>query len=355
MKKTAVSEYGYINAKLRSRISTILTEDFKRSLLETENIEAAVQFLSDNGYPFAAEIWHSTGDIQSLEFELFKNQINNYRLVMNNTDGNLKLFANVAVMKPEIENIKAAVRLWYGSRIRKRPVGYRSAYIYKDRIYENINWEELINAVGYEDITAVFKNTVYNTVFASHSILDTSDRLFELETALDRLYYSHLIENTKKLGQKDGAIVNEILSTEIDLQNISWLIRYRHFYKMDMQALSRLLIPGGHGLELGALKSGDSSEDGFVPIDIMKKSYPELSALSISDKHNFSAQAQLFEQLLDETRKRKFTGIITGYPFSIGIILVYFFMAEREKTYISSVLNGKYYKYNSKDIGEIVR
>lgn len=356
MKKTAVSEYGFINAKLRARISSILTEDFRRGIINTDNIEGAVQFLSNQGFPFASDIWNNTGDIQSLEFEFFKKNIDNYKLIMKHTEGLLKDFTNVLSIKPEIENIKASLRLWYGSRIRKRPVSYRSAYLYKDRIYENIDWDELINAVNYEDIQLVFQNTIYNSVFSAYSVVDANDRLFEIETALDRLYYRYLFESSNKLKKTDKAIVNDILSTEIDLQNISWLIRYRHFYKIDIKEMGRILIPGGHGLELDSLlKNEDSADSGFSPVDILKKSYPELSALSISDKHHFSGQALLFEQLLDETRKRKFSGILLGYPFTIGIILVFFFMSESEQRFISSVLNGKNYDFSSKQIEELIR
>ena len=347
MKSTAVSDYGYINAKLRSRISSILTQDFKNALISAENIEAAVQVLSSFGYNRAAEQWNSTGDIQSIEFELFKNHINNYRQVMKGTEGHLRNFINVLTIKPEIENIKSVLRLWYGSRIKNRPVGYRASYVYKERIYENIEWESLINAVDYNDICDVFKSTIYSSVFDNSVEFTPEQGLFRIETSLDRLYYRQLSSAGSSMSKSDRAILNEIISTEIDLQNISWLIRYRHFYKMEYSELAGILIPGGHGLKLENLVS-DNKEDegGFEPLKILKKSYPELSALSISEKHNFSSQAQLFEQLLDETRKRIFNKILAGYPFTIGIVLVYFFMSERERNFISSVLNGKNYGYS---------
>ncbi|HAK44699.1 MAG TPA: hypothetical protein DCO79_02095 [Spirochaeta sp.] len=205
-------------------------------------------------------------------------------------------------------------------------------------------------------MNAVFKNTVYGSVFSSQKVVDSNDGLFTIETNLDRLYYSSILKASNELKKSDSIIMNDIISTEIDLQNISWLIRYRHFYKMDFTELAKILIPGGNGLQLESLQNGTKDEDsGFSPMEILKKSYPELSTLNISNKHNFSSQAQLFEELLDETRKRKFTGILTGYPFTIGIILVYFFMSERELHFISSVLNGKNYRFPPEQIKELIR
>ncbi len=356
MKKTAVSEYGYINAKLRARLSRILTDEFKRAMIDADGIEDAIQVLANHDYTSAAETWNKTGDIQNVEFELFKNHIGNYRMVIKNTDGELKEFTNILTIKPEIENIKTALRLWYGSRIKNRPIGYRAAYLYKERIYENIEWDALINAVSYDDVSAVFQNTIYRDIFKKHTVLDAHDSIFNIEIALDKLYYRFLNENSKKLSSDDRRVIHEIISTEIDLQNISWLIRYHHFYKMEFSELKNIIIPGGHGLELDALVNpGEDVSSSISPFDLLKKDYPELSTINISDKHNFSGQAVMFEQLLDETQKRKFTSILAGYPFTIGIILVYFFMSGRELNFIASVLNGKNYRFSSQRIEELTK
>ena len=354
MIKTAVSEYGFINAKLRSRISRILTEEFRMGLASSDSLEAAAHFLSVNGFESAARQWDATGDLQSLEFELFCSHIANYRMVMKNTVGSLHDFVNVLSIKPEIENIKSVIRLWYGSRIRKRPIGHRSAYIYKQRIYENIDWERLVNAIGFDDIVRVFESTIYSGIFSDKADIRENEGLFGLETSLDKLYYSYINSRLSELRKSDAEIVREIISTEIDLQNVGWLIRYRHFYRMDFDRLSGILIPGGSGLNLSDMKKNASSDTEFTPADLLKKSYPELSALSISDRHNFSNQAMLFENLLDEARKRKFNSLLSGYPFTIGIILVYFFMSEREQQFISSVLNGKNYKLSTERIKELL-
>jgi V/A-type H+-transporting ATPase subunit C len=354
MGKTAVTEYGFINAKLRTRIGGILTEDFRKSLIGSDNLEDAMQILNNSGFDKSAEIWNSTGDIQSVEFELFKRHLENYRMIMKNTSGELQSFTKLLSIKPEIENIKNAVRLWYGSQVRKRPIGYRSAYIYKNRIFEDIDWDVLINAVSYQDIIDVFKNTIYRTAFPSGDNNNLNSGIFSTEIALDKIYYTNLLEKGKILKPTDYSILKDIITIEIDLQNISWMIRYRHFYKMEFSEMKEIMISGGSSLQLDILeKSNDSISSSITPADLLKKDYPELSALSISDKHNFSGQAVLLEKLLDETRKTKFNNLLIGYPFTVGIILVYLFMSDREQKFISSVLNGKNYKLSSKKIEEL--
>ncbi|MBI9105581.1 MAG: V-type ATPase subunit [Spirochaetales bacterium] len=353
MGKTAVSEYGYINAKLRTRIGRILTDDFKKILTASDDLEEAVQVLQNFGFEKIAEVWNSTGDIQSVEFELLKRHLENFRMVMKNTQGELKDFASLLAIKPEIENIKNTLRLWYGSRVKKRPISYRSAFIYKDRIFEDIDWDALVNAVSQEDINGVFKNTLYRSAFTENLADKAGSGIFKTEIMLDKIYYANLLEQSRILKNSDYNILKDIITIEIDLQNISWMIRYRHFYNMSFMEMKDIMIPGGSSLQFDILeKNEDAAQGSITPTDLLKKDYPELSAFSISDKHNFSGQALLLEQLLDETRKTKFTNLLIGYPFTVGIILVYLFMSEREMKYISSVLNRKYYKMGTRQMEE---
>ena len=355
MKKTAVSEYGYINAKLRARLSSILTEDFQSSLINSENIDAAMIVLEQYGYSSLVNTWNNTADIQSVEFELFRNFIAAYRLVLKNTNDELKATVELLSVKPEIENIKTALRLWYSSVKRGRPVSHRSAYVYKEIIHESIDWVSLINAVSFEDIVNVFENTIYSEIFRNITEIDKDTGIFGLELKLDKFYYRILRDNTTGLRDSDKKILDDIIATEIDLQNISWIIRYHHFYKLKSDKLAEILIPGGHGIDLGIIKtSGDSENSKIIPFDFLKKNYPEIAQISLSDKHNFSNQAILFEQLLDETRKNRFNRMLTGYPFTIGIILVFFFMVEREIKFISTLLNGKNYNIQNERLGEML-
>ena len=353
MKKTAVSEYGYINAKLRTRAGSILTDDFRRSLLAAENLEEAMQVLGSSGFEEAAAVWDRTGDIQSVEFELYQRHLDNYRMVQKNTRGDIQSFVRLLSIKPEIENIKNTLRLWFGSKVKKRPIGHRAAYIYREKIFENIDWDALINAADAADIISILEGTVYGN--SVKNLNESGKGLFRTETALDKLYYSSIMEKGSILKPSDFKLLKDIITVEIDLQNISWLIRYRHFYKMDFTELKDIIIPGGSRLQLESLVKAESSAlKNINPADVLIKNYPELSALSISEGHNFSSQASMLEQLLDQTRKSKFMSLLGGYPFTIGIILVYFFLSEREYRFISSVINGKYYNIGTSELEGLV-
>ena len=51
----------------------------------------------------------------------------------------------------------------------------------------------------------------------------------------------------------------------------------------------------------------------------------------------------MIEELLLEILRQEVTRLLRGNPFTIGIMLSYFFLKHREVTRLSTILNAKYY------------
>ncbi len=351
--KTPVSRYGFINAKLRARISMILPGDFVDSLISTGSLEEAFQLLKETEFAPISNAYDRTGDLQSSEMELFKMQIGWYREIVKYTTDSVQTFVEAMSLKLEIENLKNAIRLWFGSRLKKRSIGYRAGYLYKERILNAIDWDSIINAGSFQEI--VDSSGIYKEILSpfTRNIQDGGS-LFKLEISLDRMYYDFLFDSSISLPHRDRILVERILTTEVDLQNINWLIRYSHFYKVSAPELKEILIPRGKSLELEDIQAYLTQESRQKdPAALLKGRFPALSSLSLADKGNTASQALLFEQLLEETRKSEFLKLISGYPFNIGIILVYFFMKTRECRFLTGLLNGKYYGWKAERIREV--
>ena len=147
--KAPVTRYGFINAKLRARISMILSEEFTDSLIRAESIEEALQFLRETYFSPVSEAWDRTGDIQAAELELFRLQISWYREMVKITGDEVQDYVRAMSVKPEIENLKNIIRLWYGSRIKKRSMGHRAGYLYREKIVNPMDVDGLVNAPTY--------------------------------------------------------------------------------------------------------------------------------------------------------------------------------------------------------------
>lgn len=367
MAKSSVSRYGFINAKLRARISAILPETLRESLIQAISLEEAFQFLAETDFAPLSAIYDKTGDLQAVEAELFRFQINQYNEICRHTEGAVKEYVRAMTVKLEIENLKNLLRLWFGSKVKKRPIGYRAGYIYKETILHDISWDRLLNALTFEDILKGVEGTPYHQVLGGFMETPVEQGgIFRIETSLDRFYYEFLVQKAEGLPSKDRELVLKIMETEVDLQNLSWILRYNRFYNLNVEDLAATLIPGGYKFKTEELRPfvehGGGREEIPDPGTLLGHRYPALGAVPLGDRtaaagggSSYAARALLFEQLLEETRKKEFMKIITGYPFTIGIVLVYFFLKSRENRFIMGILNGKYYGWNGDRIREFSR
>ncbi len=358
--KSAVKRYGFINAKLRARISRILPDDFRENLIQASSLEEVFQILEDSDFSELSRVYDRTGDLQAVEAELFHSQIDQYTGIMKHTEDEVAGFVRALTVKLEIENLKNLLRLWFGSRVKKRPMGHRAGYIYKEKILHSVSWDTLINALSFTDILEGLEGTPYRAVLEPYRLAQVEEGgIFRIETSLDRFYYRYLIEQAEKLPSRDRDLVLKILETEVDLQNLSWILRYSRFYRLTVEELAATLLPGGHQFTLQELKPFVSREGGGQETDpsgLLVHRYPALGALGDggSSRGNQAARAVLFEKLLEVTRLQEFMKLITGYPFTIGIVLVYFFLKEREIRFLVGVMNGKNYHWQEDKIRESI-
>ena len=372
MNSSPVRRYGFINAKLRAKISSILPDDFREGLLRAPTLEDVFAFLNENGFSRLTEVYTRTGDLQAVEAELFIGQIEQYREVVRNTEGSVRDFSSALTVKLEIENLKNLLRLWYGSRIKKRPMDHRVGYIYKERILHAIPWDALINAASLADIAEALGDSPYQAVVQPYVGTPVEQEgIFFLETSLDRFYYRFLLDEAAKLPTADRRTVKKILTAEIDLQNLSWITRFSRFYALTPEELTAILLPGGYPFSQDQVASilaregerpGQGPEPGIPREEgshitraagVLSRRYPALQALAGGERGgSASARAAMFEQLLDQVRRKEFVKIITGYPFTIGIVLVYFFLRSRESRFLTTVFNGKFYGWEGSRMRE---
>jgi len=104
------------------------------------------------------------------------------------------------------------------------------------------------------------------------------------------------------------------------------------------------IIPGGFNLnkqlvdELYCARNFTSVLQGLI-----QGSYPGLTALLSSQISDSNSRLLLMRRILDEIMKNEVRRILSGYPFTIGIILAYFILKSGELKKIRTILNAKQY------------
>jgi V/A-type H+/Na+-transporting ATPase subunit C len=343
---SALSKYAFINAKLRARISKILPDDLYEQLIKAASVDAALAVLRDTAFAGLEQSYSSTGDIKKAELELLKAEIDLYKNVRHYVHKDTVAFVDALLYQFEIDNLKNAIRVYFDRKIRNRSSDPSIHYILYEPIIHNIPMDIIINAGSFDEIAGVCEGTPYSKIIKKYSpTAETQGSIFRLEIALDHFYYENLLKAIDKLGEQDRKLAMKLTGVEIDLQNIDWIIRFKNFYDMPLEAVLAVIVPGGFNLKRAIIEELYSAQD--VPAVLggfIKGRYPGLSALLSSDTSGSTARLLLIRRILEEIMKQEVRNILAGYPFTVGIILCYFILKRTELKKVRTILNAK--KYN---------
>ncbi len=351
-----LKKYAFINAKLRARISNILPDEVLINMAKSRSLGEAVRILHDTSFQILEEVYNRTGDLKLAELELYKKEIELYHELERYISGEVLEFVKALTGKYEIENLKAAIRLWFDRVIRKRNIDGLTGYLFREKIHYDLHVDQIINVDSIEGIVEVLSGTPYAQIIKENSSqMDVARNLFPVEIALDRYFYKQLYDKMKKLDKMDFDITKRMLGVEIDMENISWLVRFRDFYKMTMDQSLANMIPYGHHLDKKALEdafnTGDSTE---ILRSLISKKYTALSSMLAVQSSDNQSKLVLLGRLLDQVILYEVKKVKGGYPFNIGIVLAYFVLKKNELRKVMTILNAKYYNIEEDRIKSVI-
>jgi vacuolar-type H+-ATPase subunit C/Vma6 len=341
----SLSKYAFINAKLRARISKILPDDRFIELAKAPSLDAALILLQDTSFARLEEVYSRTGDLKQAELELLKDEIELYKNIRQYLHPNCLDLIDALLARFEIDNLKNAIRLYFERKIRKYSTESDIHYILYERIIHDIPIDLVVNAESFEEIAGVCEGTPYSQMVKKYShTVESEGSLFRMEIAFDHYYYKNLLAAIDKLDRKDRTIALRLTGVEIDLQNINWIIRFKNFYDLPLEAILAAIVPGGFNLkhtiidELFRAQNVTAVLQGFV-----KSKYPGFSTLLSSQTPDSTSRLLLVRRILEEIMNHEVQRILSGDPFTIGIILSYFILKRNELRKIRLILNAKQY------------
>ena len=353
---SSLSKYAFINAKLRARISKILPDELYEQLVKASSIDAALAMLRDTTFAGLEQIYSTTGDIKKAELELLKAEIDLYKNVKQCVHPDSVDFIDALLYQFEIDNLKNAIRVFFDRKIRSRSSDPSIHYILYEPVIHNIPIDIIINASNFDEIAGVCEGTPYSQIIKKYShTVESQGSIFRLEIGFDHFYYENLLKAINKLDKQDRSVAMRLTGVEIDLQNIDWIIRLKSFYDMPLEAVLSTIVPGGFSLNRDVIGELYSAQD--VPAVLggfIKSKYPGLSALLSSDTSGSTSRQLLIRRILEEIMKQEVRRIMSGYPFTIGIILCYFILKRSELKKVRTILNAKKYDIQQERLESII-
>ncbi|GAB1431483.1 V-type ATP synthase subunit C [Spirochaetota bacterium] len=328
--RTALSEYGFLSAKLKTRLSKRLGKEFLDSLIRAKSLPEAVQLLKGSDYEDTLKVYNETGDLAMAEAAMNARELQLYTELYRFLKEPVLSFIKALSLRFEIEQVKAAVRLWFDAAVRGRSIAGKSGYLFQGVIVNAYAPDELVRAADIDGAIKAFGTTPYNAIASAELPKAVSERnLFDFELALDRYFYREALAAAARLGSKDRVIAERILHADVDAQNESRLLRYSGSSDKDVQTAvsAHLFIPYGKFY-------AELSRAGFKKDLLRLEKNPSGEVLSRSSELETAGRRALSKEA-DRS--------LGGYPFSIGIVLAYFVKRQEEIRTVMTALNAKYY------------
>lgn len=346
--------YGFVNAKLRARISTMLSRDWMLQVASAHSLTEAVAKLNGTPYESAFVIYQKTGDLKLVEAELLRLERDDTLGVQRFLTGAASGLAEALFKRYEIETLKNALRVWFARTIAGRPSDDVVAYLSRETAQSGFSVDAIVNAPDVDSLLQALSGTPYGAI-ASEELSEVAEResLFPLELALDRLYHAELRAAIGALDAQDAAVARRLLGIHIDLLNLLWVVRVKEFYKLPEQEVLGSLLTGGTAFSERTIESIYRSD---APLQFiagaLSDRYTGTEALAgeSDDIHRLVLLAAMLQEVLMHEIHR----VMGGYPFNIGIVVAYVLLRQNEVRMITTVLNARYYGIAPDAVGSML-
>jgi len=280
-----------------------------------------------------------------IELELFRDGIEKYNKILKNLKGSPGEVIFLLLSKYEIANLKNLLRIWHTQAGEEE-----IKYLYTEKICYDIPASEILAAKTIEEIILFLEGTPYkDTLMNGRARFKEKGSIFYLEIALDIDYYKRLWDKIGALGFVDRQMASRSIGIEVDIENISWIVRFKQYYKMPLGELVSYIIPGGYQIAEPLIRKVYSSEDiRAVITGLSTKPYQDMATLvsGTYDKSKmFMLEAILWQVLLKEAKLA-----LSRFPFTIATVLAYLILYRAEARNIVSLLYSKLYQLDPERI-----
>jgi V/A-type H+-transporting ATPase subunit C len=354
---TALARYGFLSAKLKTRLSKELPPEFIQRLIAAHSLPEAIMLLRDTPYAPIEQAYADTGDLRAGEAIIQARELELYTELFRFLKDPELSFVRALSLRFELEKVKHATRLWFDAVVRKRNIDGKSGYIYRPLIVHRFDVDELIRAPDIASAVRAFGSSPYAAIALRELPAAVSGRsLFAFELSLDRYYYDEAFAAAARLESRDRAIAERVLGVDVDMRNLSWLMRFKAGPDAAQGAAPSPILPRGRAIDERSLAAaaaerqgsgafgatGSSSAAVTVALELLARHYGHFATL-LGRGGDPAGRLALMEGALRQITLAEAERGLSGYPFSIGVVLAYFTKRREELRAVMTILYAKHY------------
>lgn len=196
--------------------------------------------------------------------------------------------------------------------------------------HSKIDISALASCQTMDEFIRCLKDSVYYPCLLKVSDKHSST-LWDYEMALDLFYFTNFWKKKDQLLKGSALkIISESYGTKMDLLNIDWIYRSKHFYQMSASEIYAILIPVHYHLKKEDIKRLVEASDGKDFEEALSKTYygvhyPEYNIQSMESMYN------IIRHKVNRDNARR-------DPYSIAVMISYLFEKEHEVDRLTTAL-----------------
>ncbi|MEW6402239.1 MAG: V-type ATPase subunit, partial [Chloroflexota bacterium] len=243
----------------------------------------------------------------------------------------------------EVENLKAVLRAivsgsgWEHVQDVLFPMGSMTV----------VPAQAMIEAGNVGAAVELLTGTVYEeTLSFAMKRYNAEQNLFPLEVALDLFYWRQLWKEAKQLQGQDREQATRVVGSLIDMNNLTWAVRYRVYYRLSEEELINYTLPFGYHVRDEDVRAVAAGADIAA---IVSHVYPDIPDVNSMLEHPQSGLPRLEVHLKRQLMKQCMAAF-AGNPFHAGLPLAFLVLYGLEIQDLVVLIEGKSSKLSDEEI-----
>jgi V/A-type H+-transporting ATPase subunit C len=330
-----VSGYAAPHARVRAMYSSLLSRQAWAELSETTNFHALMALLNETIYgPYLKQVEEEDLTPRRAVYQIKGQLANAYVAVTQLIPTSSRSLMTQLYRHFEVDNLKAVLRgvvtgaAWDQVLYVLFPLGSQT----------DLPAQAMAEAGSVGAAVEQLRGTRYYDILSHAMTRYTAEQsLFPLEVALDLNYWRELWGDVNRLTGQDRGQSLRIIGSLVDMNNLTWAIRYRVYHHLSEEEIINYTLPFGYRVQDEDIRAIAAGAD---LAQVVTRIYPDLTTVDELLQEPRSGLPKLELQLQRHVGEQCKAAFI-GYPFHIGVPLGYVVLNELEVQDLTVLIEAK--------------
>lgn len=335
MAQSGVSGYAALSARVRAMHSYMLSAQDMARLSDAPDFPSLVSLLKQTAYgPYVANLKEDEITPRRVAIQIKGRLADVYNSVIHMAPGHIRPLLIQLYRYFEVDNLKAVLRAivsqsdWEHVKDVLFPIGSLSV----------LPAQAMVESGSVGSAVELLNGTVYEEPLSfAMKRYSQEQNLFPLEVALDLYYWRRLWKEAKQLQGQDREQATRVVGSLMDMNNLTWAVRYRVYYHLSEEELINYTLPFGYHVRDEDVRAVAAGADIASVVSHVYPDIPEINSMLEAPQSGLPRlEVQLKRQLMKQCM-----AAFAGNPFHAGLPLAFLVLSNLEIQDLVVLIEGK--------------